>query len=280
MSNRFTRARPARTALSYVPVGGSRSLMVGAATAAAAAMLLTGCGGKSPSPSAGSSDGPQALAKLPQATTYTSLKGISEDTDPLATSDGTVVHPTNSMAVSATAGGPPVATLPSNELGSPTWVPVVETKPGWQRVLLPSRPNGATGWIATGNGKVQTARSSYVVKVNTATRRLTLLQSGHSVGTWTVAVGAPKTPTPAGRTFILASLAPAKATYSPLILPLGVHSQTLDTFGGGPGTVAFHGWPQKAVFGQAVTHGCVRVPSDALTQLSKVPLGTPVFITN
>ncbi|GAA4486341.1 hypothetical protein GCM10023191_012270 [Actinoallomurus oryzae] len=263
------------------PVGGSRSLVVGALAAAAIATLVTGCGGKDKSHSAPSAAGSSAAAgKLPEATTFTTLKNIPKDTGALASADGTVVHPTEALPVSATPGGPPVAILPAKELGGPTWVPVVETKPGWERVLLPSRPNGAAGWIASGNGKVETAHSPYDVKVDTSARRLTLLKSGKSLGTWTVAVGAPKTPTPAGRTFILASLAPAKPTYSPLILPVGAHSDSLDTFGGGPGTVAFHGWPQRSVFGQAVTHGCVRVPADALRQLSKVPLGTPVQISN
>ncbi|GLY74349.1 L,D-transpeptidase [Actinoallomurus iriomotensis] len=246
----------------------------------AIATLVTGCGGKSKSPSTSSAAGSSApTGKLPEATTFTTLKNIPKDTAALASADGTVVHPTAALPVSVTPGGQPVATLPAKELGGPTWVPVVETKPGWERVLLPSRPNGAAGWIPSGNGKVETAHSPYDVKVDTSARRLTLLKSGKSLGTWTVAVGAPKTPTPTGRTFILASLAPAKATYSPLILPVGAHSDSLDTFGGGPGTVAFHGWPQKSVFGQAVTHGCVRVPADALRQLSKVPLGTPVQIS-
>ncbi|WP_261986737.1 L,D-transpeptidase [Actinomadura sp. HBU206391] len=48
-----------------------------------------------------------------------------------------------------------------------------------------------------------------------------------------------------------------KRTYSPLILPVGAHSETLDTFGGGSGTVAFHGRPTTSVFGKAVTHGCI-----------------------
>jgi lipoprotein-anchoring transpeptidase ErfK/SrfK len=74
-------------------------------------------------------------------------------------------------------------------------------------------------------------------------------------------------------------MAPALPTYSPLILPLGLHSNTLDTFGGGPGTVGLHGWPDPAVFGHAVSHGCVRVPADALRVLSRVPLGSPVMIT-
>lgn len=251
--------------------------MAGAAVAVAAAMAVTGCG-TSNKAAAGGSPGPD-MAKLPQATTYTNLHGLPQDPDPSADTGGTVVHPTVALPVSATPGGPAVAVLPSTELGNPTWVPVVGTQPGWQRVLLPSRPNHAAGWITTGGGKLQTATSPYVVKVDTSTRRLTLLKSGQKLGTWTVAVGAAKTPTPTGRTFVLASLVPSKATYSPLILPLGTHSETLDTFGGGPGTVAFHGWPQKSVFGKAVTNGCVRVPSDALTQLSKIPLGTPVLIT-
>jgi len=268
VSTRSTRARLGR-------------LSVGAAAAATIATLVTGCGGKSPShPTSSSSAGAPVSGKLPLATTFTTLKNIATDPEAAAAADGTVAHPTRAVPVSATPGGPAVATLPDKELGGPTWVPVVETKPGWQRVLLPSRPNGATGWITAGKDKVQTAHSPYTIKVDTSARRLSLLKSGRSLGTWTVAVGAPKTPTPAGRTFILASLAPAKPTYSPLILPVGAHSESLDTFGGGPGTVAFHGWPQKSVFGQAVTHGCVRVPADALRALAKVPLGTPVSIAD
>jgi lipoprotein-anchoring transpeptidase ErfK/SrfK len=270
--NRSTSARVERS--------GSRRLMVGVLTAAAiTTTLVAGCGGKKDPDSAPSAGGAAPAGKLPEATTFTNLKNVPKDTGALAKVDGTVAHPTQALPVSATPGGPPVATLPAKQLGGPTWVPVVETKPGWERVLLPSRPNGATGWIRSGKN-VETAHSPYDVKVDTSARRLTLLKDGKTLGTWTVAVGAPKTPTPAGRTFIMASLAPSKPTYSPLILPVGAHSDTLDTFGGGPGTVAFHGWPQKSVFGQAVTHGCVRVPADALRLLAKVPLGTPVSIAS
>jgi lipoprotein-anchoring transpeptidase ErfK/SrfK len=259
------------------------ALGVRTAVLAAAVMLVAGCGGGQQAGSAQEQQGPPerpaAAAPQQQATTYTTLRGLPQDHDPFANSDGVVVHPTAPLPVSATPGGPAVAVLPDKQLGSPTWVPVVETKPGWQRVLLPSRPNRTTGWIPAGGGKVKTARSSYVVKVDTSARRLEVLNAGRTIGKWTVAVGAAKTPTPPGRTFLLASLAPSKPTYSPLILPIGAHSETLDTFGGGPGTVAFHGWPQTSVFGQAVTHGCVRIPADALKTLSRVPLGTPVLVT-
>ncbi|MFI0444065.1 L,D-transpeptidase [Actinomadura sp. 6N118] len=256
-----------------------RRITVAATAALAAAVLAAGCGGGEKTTTA-SGGGPQEGGKLPEATTYTTLKGLPQDQAPFGKADGTVVRPKAPLPVSAQPGGPALVTLPDKQLGGPTWVPVVESRPGWNRVLLPSRPNRVTGWIPGAADKVETARSTHAVKVDVSDRRLTLTESGRKVGSWTVAVGEAKTPTPTGRTFLLALLAPPKATYSPLILPVGAHSQTLDTFGGGPGTVAFHGWPHKDVFGKAVTHGCVRVPADALTRLSKAPLGTPVEIVD
>jgi lipoprotein-anchoring transpeptidase ErfK/SrfK len=158
----------------------------------------------------------------------------------------------------------------------------VQSNPGWERVLLPSRPNRVTGWIYTGkagNSQFDTRRSPYLVRINVGARKLSILDAGRLLGTWTAAVGAPATPTPTGRTFLLALLAPSHPTYSPLILPLGFHSNTLDTYGGGPGTVGIHGWPNPSVFGRAVSHGCVRVPAAALHVLSRVPLGSLVLIT-
>jgi lipoprotein-anchoring transpeptidase ErfK/SrfK len=260
-----------------------------AAAGIAAAALVAGCGhgGATPahadSPAAAAPVSPrqvsaEQLAGLPSATTFTRLRGAPADPDPATLTSGLVVHPRTTQVVYATPGGPPVAALPSTELGSPTWVPVVQDRPGWDQVLLPARPNHATGWISTGGGALQSAQTPYVIRVDLAAERVTVFDHGQKSGSWTVAVGAPATPTPTGRTFLMASLQPAHPTYSPLILPLGAHSDTLDTFGGGPGTVALHGWPDTSVFGQAVTHGCVRVPSAALDVLSQIPLGSLVLI--
>ena len=114
--------------------------------------------------------------------------------------------------------------------------------------------------------------------MHVGSRELELFEDGALVGSWTVAVGAAETPTPTGRTFLLGSIVDANQSYSPVILPLGSHSDTLDSYGGGPGTVALHGWPDDSVFGSAVSHGCIRVPDDALEQLSQVPLGTLVIV--
>ncbi|NVI89153.1 L,D-transpeptidase [Actinomadura sp. BRA 177] len=252
--------------------------------AAAAVLLLGGCGGSTAHGTAPDKDtgrpaaaAEAGAAKVPEATTYSTLSGAPKDTTPDGATDGLVVHPTKAAPVLDRPGGRRVATLPTTELGGPTWVPVVESSGEWRRVLLPSRPNQASGWIS-GTG-LRTAHTPYTVRVDLGHRRLTLLKSGRQTGRWTVAVGGAKTPTPPGRTFVMASIEPPDKKQSPIVLPLGTHSATLDTFGGGPGTVALHGWPDASVFGKAVTHGCVRVPADALKALSRVPLGSLVFIT-
>ena len=252
----------------------------------AMAALASGCGTAGP-PHAAAPPPPvppkrisaAQLAQLPMATTFGKTPAAPRDPAPFAPEPGTVLHPTATRVVYARPGGPPVAALPATEIGSPTWLPVVQSQPGWDRVLLPTRPNRSTGWIYLGGGGLQMAYSAYRVEISLAAYRLTVLDAGRSLGSWTVAEGASGTPTPTGRTFLLASLSPPHPSYSPLILPLGLHSHTLTTFGGGPGTVGLHGWPDPAVFGHAVSHGCVRVPAAALRALSRVPLGSLVMIT-
>jgi lipoprotein-anchoring transpeptidase ErfK/SrfK len=274
---------------------GARRAAAVTALTTAIGVLATGCGATVPPRAAPATVTPSTapatpvqqpmrlssaqIARLPAATTDGTTPAAPPDPAPFAPETGTVLHPQATRVVYARPGGPPVATLPATQLGSPTWVPVVQSRPGWDRVLLPARPNRSTGWIYLGGGGLQIAHSSYQVQINLAAHRLTILDDGHRLGSWTVADGAAGTPTPTGRTFLLASLAPAHPTYSPLILPLGAHSDTLATYGGGPGTVALHGWPDAAVFGHAVSHGCVRVPSAALGALSLIPLGSPVTIT-
>jgi lipoprotein-anchoring transpeptidase ErfK/SrfK len=259
---------------------------------AGVALLVAGLGGPSHQPGRETAQAQSAvapvrvsaaeLARLPRATTYARITAAPVDQDPFAMTGGLVVHPLEPQVLYAAPGKQPVAVLPATELGGPTWVPVVQAGPGWDRVLLPSRPNRATGWIFTGQNqgaRLEIRRSTYLIRIQVGPRRLSVDDGGRSLGTWTVAVGAPGTPTPAGRTFVLASLAPPHPTYSPLILPLGLHSNTLTAFGGGPGTVGLHGWPDRSVFGHAVSNGCVRVPAAALRVLSGVPLGTLVLIT-
>ncbi len=97
-------------------------------------------------------------------------------------------------------------------------------------------------------------------------------------------IGAANSVTPQGRTFVIAAIRDPTATYTPVLLALGAHSDTYTTYGGGPGTIGVHGWPDPAVFGVAGSDGCIRVPAEALHTLttfhggSPIPAGTTVLI--
>ncbi|SHL19575.1 L,D-transpeptidase catalytic domain [Pseudonocardia thermophila] len=218
-------------------------------------------------------------AALPLTTTYTTIDGAPLDPAPQSTTTGLVVHPVRETPVHDAPGGTPLARLPRTMLRDvgDTWVPVIEQQAGWLRVLLPSRPNGSTGWIRAAD--VTEARTPYLITVHLRSKKLRLEKDGQVVGTWKVGIGKPATPTPAGRTFLMAAFRDPNQTFSPVILPLGTHSPTLDTFGGGPGTVAIHTWPTADVFGTETSDGCIRVPAEALKKLIDVPLGTLVVIT-
>lgn len=215
------------------------------------------------------------VTELVASTTKTKLPRAARDTDPEATTDGTVAHPKRVLPVYAAPGRRPFGKVTPRQMGE-TWLPVVDRRGGWSKVLLPSKPNGSAGWLRTAD--VEERRTPYLIRVHLGSRQLELLDEGEVVGSWTVAIGAPDTPTPTGRTFLLGSIVDDQQDYSPVILPLGSHSDTLDTYGGGPGTVALHGWPDPSVFGDAVSNGCVRVPADALDTLRQVPLGTLVIV--
>src|SRR5262249_54783093 len=60
------------------------------------------------------------LAKLPQATTFTSIAAAPLDQDPFALTGGLVVHPLAAQVLYAAPGKQPIAVLPATELGGPT----------------------------------------------------------------------------------------------------------------------------------------------------------------
>ena len=60
---------------------------------------------------------------------------------------------------------------------------------------------------------------------------------------------------------------------------LSGHSDVLTEFGGGDGQIAIHGTNDPSGIGHDVSHGCVRVLNEVIEQVSKLPLGTPVYIT-
>lgn len=215
------------------------------------------------------------MKKLPVANTGARLPRAARDTDPGAGTTGEVVHPVRMTPVFASPGRKAFAKVGPQQMGE-LWLPVVDRRGGWSKVLLPSRPNSSAGWLRTRD--VERRTTPYEVRVHLGSRTMELVYEGGTVGTWPVGIGKAGTPTPTGRTFVLGLIQDPGQAFSEYILPLGAHSDTLDSYGGGPGTVAFHTWPDASVFGRAVSHGCIRVPPDALERLLEVPLGSLVRI--
>ncbi len=238
-------------------------------------MVLKDGGEQEPTPQAAPAAVDLNLKKLPASTTHSIIPDAPRDPRPTKIPNGTVVHPKRVTALYDEPDGRPFAKVRPEEFGD-VWLPVITRNRTWVQVLLPSKPNGSTGWIR--GSELAEAHSPFLVTVHLADRSLELFEDNRLVGTWTVAIGASGTPTPAGRTFVLGQIEDDQQPFSPVILPLGSHSETLDSYGGGPGTVALHGWTDPSVFGKAISHGCVRVPDDALELLRTVPIGTPVMV--
>lgn len=225
----------------------------------------------------------EQLAKLPQSTTSGTIPNAPTDPAPSAHTSGRIVRPSATIPVFSEPGGPAIAALPARqtfgELTTDTAVPVVAEEPGWAQVLLPSRPNSSTGWIYL-DDSIITEHSQFRIVVDRARFSLALVQNDTEIGRWTIGVGKAHAVTPAGRTFILSSILDTNPnSFSPIVMPLGSHSDTFATYGGGPGTVGIHTWPTPDVFGRASSDGCVRVPRNALDVISTTPLGSVVEIT-
>jgi lipoprotein-anchoring transpeptidase ErfK/SrfK len=152
--------------------------------------------------------------------------------------------------------------------------------PGWLNVLLPIRPNGASGWIKAGD--VTLGTSDYEIRIEVGAHKLTLLKLGQPVLESGVVVGADKTPTPPGTFYVTDPLdlhSQPNAGYGVFALGISGYSEVLTSFKGGPGQLAVHGTNNPDQVGQNISNGCVRVPNDIIEQLAaQAPLGTPVTI--
>lgn len=255
--------------------------MVAFAAAATLTLLTAACGSDAENTAeaaGGEQQQEQSAANLPEATTHGKLPNAPADPDPRAATDGEVLHPTRELTVHDAVDGKAIARLPVQQISSPTWVPVIQREGDWAQILLPTRPNGASGWIDTSGDAVESAENDFVVNVDLDAFSLEILEDGKQIGEWTVGIGSSDSPTPTGRAYIIASIAETVNDYSPIVLPLSYHSDSHETYGGGPGTVGIHTWPDDSFVGKANSDGCIRVTQEALDALTKLPLGTIVNI--
>jgi lipoprotein-anchoring transpeptidase ErfK/SrfK len=167
--------------------------------------------------------------------------------------------------------------------GGPVGMLVLAVHERWLQVLLPQRPNGATGWIPL--ARTVTRATPWRITVSLHARRVRLLRRGTVVASSRAVIGKPTTPTPRGR-FAIAERVPQPDSHGflgPWALLLTAHSNVLDDYGGGPGRVAIHGRDGASLLdplGSAASHGCIRVPDTFVRLLARhAREGTPVDVS-
>ena len=151
----------------------------------------------------------------------------------------------------------------------------------WLHVYLPTRPNNATAWVKASDVTVSKPLE-YAVRVNLAEHKLWVLHDGVVELTADVAIGMPQYPTPTGTFYFTDPVdlhSQPNTAYGVFAYGLSGHSDVLTEFGGGDGQIAIHGTNDPSGIGKDVSHGCVRVLNEVIEQVSKLPLGTPVYIT-
>jgi lipoprotein-anchoring transpeptidase ErfK/SrfK len=156
----------------------------------------------------------------------------------------------------------------------------------WFRVRLPWRSNDAAGWVNA--NKVILEKTRWRIEISTARRTLTLFRAGSPVRTISVVVGKPSTPTPVGLFAIVWAIPWHPDDFlGSWVLELTAHSDVLQQFDGGDGTVGIHGRGGASLLdplGSAASHGCIRLANDSIDWLvnrigtSRLP-GTPVEIS-
>lgn len=233
-----------------------------------------------PSPESSSSSAPTSTtAGSEPATTAATTPGLSAlpaRTSRVATAragvDEIAVHP-------AATGGATTRTIPAaGDYGQRQVFLVVGEEGGRLDVLLPIRPNGSRGWIDAST--VDVTSHDYQIQVTLSGFRLQVQRGAEVVLDTPIGVGTTDTPTLGGEFYTWVLIDPTNGGYGSYAYGLSGFS-TLEQFAGGDGRMAIHGTTDDSSIGRQVSHGCVRVPDDAVVQMAEdigLPLGVPVTI--
>ena len=239
--------------------------------------------------------GPEAIER-PRSTTSQSVttadvsNNSGDDTSTTATTapvmaeEAYVIRSDHDLVVheQPDAGSPSRTMSATNEFGSALALPVTDQSEGWVQVLVPGRPTGTKAWLsADQNPQFELRSVTTRIEVDLAARTLTLVDRGQVVLSTPVAIGSSEYPTPTGLFSVTDKLQDPNpnGAYGPFALGLSGRSEVLTDFAGGDGQIGIHGTNDPSSIGQAVSHGCVRVPNEVITQLNDLlPLGTPVVV--
>ena len=211
-----------------------------------------------------------APAGLPVIAYWPAPRGFPADPTPRSTAALTAgLHPTTRLVLYDSPGGKPRAFLPPTIGGVPVVVPIVERSTGWVAVLVPS-VDRRVGWLPATGWVRRPLRDQLILRRRT--HELSWLRDGVRKASWTVTIGAPATPTPLGRTFVLGRTVPRGAVYAGLdALALGSvpeHPRSVSP-GLSRAHTGIHSWYDNDSFGRNTSNGCIRVPRTGQRALLK-----------
>jgi lipoprotein-anchoring transpeptidase ErfK/SrfK len=173
-----------------------------------------------------------------------------------------------------------VARLPKHtEFNSPEALWVVRRSGTWLGVISTLAGNGRVAWIP--RSATSLTRVSWEIHVSLSARRVMVLHAGKIVQRYTVAIGAPGSPTPTGRFAVTDRLSTGNPNgpYGCCILALSARSPHAIQGWGGGNRIAIHSTPETSSIGRAASHGCLRLTlAEGKWLLDHIPLGTPAII--
>lgn len=149
----------------------------------------------------------------------------------------------------------------------------------WIELRIPMRPNGRTGWVrreALGGFHV----THTAIVVDRSRLRMRLLVHGRRRWSAPVAIGARRTPTPAGRFWIRErfKISDRSSGYWPYAFGTSDYSTLTDWPGGG--VVGIHGpYHEESRIPGRISHGCIRLRVRDTAWLARhIAVGTPLQI--
>ncbi|MGH2871335.1 MAG: L,D-transpeptidase family protein, partial [Solirubrobacteraceae bacterium] len=165
--------------------------------------------------------------------------------------------------------------------GSATVLWVRRRKGRWLGVVTSQLGNNRLGWIPAADASL--SRDNWELRVSLAARRVTVLDRGRIRERFTIAVGAPASPTPTGDFDVTDRLVTGDPSgpYGCCILALSAVAPHAIADWTGGNRIAIHSTPETWTVGQPVSHGCMRLTlPEGHWLLAHIPLGTPTVISS
>lgn len=226
----------------------------------------------SPTPAVTTTPAPTTAAPSPTRDTRSTIA--------TAKSNSIDVYPDPNESDTTTIRAADVLTAPGE---TPLVFLVKTVTDGWLEVWLPVRPNGSTAWVRA--SEVTLADTYFWVDVDLAEYHLKVYDNHDVVYETQIGIGQDNMPTPGGTYYIRELLQPPNpaGAYGPYAYGLSGFSPVLDSFAGGDAVIGIHGTDTPTSIGATVSHGCIRMSNDAITDIVNdvgLPLGTPIYISS